>query len=515
MPARIEHPELVFGLVGRIGADTRAVAELLGLALRDVDYQSHELHLTEQLNEIPTLPSIDRTPVEKRYHDLIDTCNKFRETLSNFENIDSKDAMSTLAIFMIRAIRGKLSKSVTTPAEKCAFIINQIKRPEEVEPLKNVYGDRFILVSCHSSRDKRRDVLTTRMSKDHPDHPNPIQWRSEAEALIERDDNEEDTDWGQRVRDVFPMADVIIDAGSEATIKAQIQRFVWLLFGDNTITPTVDEHASYLAHVSALRSSDLSRQVGAVIADNRGEVIASGCNEAPSPGGGLYWEGDPEDGRDFAMGEDPNQRRKRQMVMEIVSKLKDNGYFVKKYKEANIAELENILLDDKNGILKESSVLDISEFGRSVHAEMAAITEAARMGYKTAGATLYCNTFPCHNCAKHIVSSGIKRVVYLKPYPKSGVFELYPDSIDVDPVSCVDNKVQFKQFFGIVSARYDALFSKRRWKDKLGRPIIWKKEKASPKVDLFDNSYIDFEIEQAHRLQTFIEHHSQGSIQKS
>ncbi|MDN3612645.1 hypothetical protein QWZ16_23945 [Vibrio ostreicida] len=26
--------------------------------------------------------------------------------------------------------------------------------------------------------------------------------------------------------------------------------------------------------------------------------------------------------------------------------------------------------------------------------------------------------FPCHNCAKHIVASGIKRVVYVEPYPK-------------------------------------------------------------------------------------------------
>ena len=76
--------------------------------------------------------------------------------------------------------------------------------------------------------------------------------------------------------------------------------------------------------------------------------------------------------------------------------------------------------------------MDLLEFGRIIHAEMSAISDAARKGVAIQGATLYSTTFPCHLCAKHIVASGIKRVVYLEPYPKSYANALHGDSIEVD-----------------------------------------------------------------------------------
>lgn len=50
-----------------------------------------------------------------------------------------------------------------------------------------------------------------------------------------------------------------------------------------------------------------------------------------------------------------------------------------------------------------------------VHAEMAAISTAARLGLSLAGSSLYCTTFPCHNCSKHIVATGVSEVFYLEP----------------------------------------------------------------------------------------------------
>ena len=45
-----------------------------------------------------------------------------------------------------------------------------------------------------------------------------------------------------------------------------------------------------------------------------------------------------------------------------------------------------------------------------VHAELNAILNAS--GKKLAGSTLYVGLFPCNECAKAIIQSGIKRVVY-------------------------------------------------------------------------------------------------------
>ena len=52
------------------------------------------------------------------------------------------------------------------------------------------------------------------------------------------------------------------------------------------------------------------------------------------------------------------------------------------------------------------------DFCRSYHAEKNAIAFAARDGIKIEGSTLYCTLHPCNDCAKLIVASGIKEVVY-------------------------------------------------------------------------------------------------------
>lgn len=56
---------------------------------------------------------------------------------------------------------------------------------------------------------------------------------------------------------------------------------------------------------------------------------------------------------------------------------------------------------------------------RTVHAEAGAIAYAARAGVALEGSTLYCNYSPCLDCAKLIINSGIRRVVYEKAYRKT------------------------------------------------------------------------------------------------
>ena len=53
----------------------------------------------------------------------------------------------------------------------------------------------------------------------------------------------------------------------------------------------------------------------------------------------------------------------------------------------------------------------------AVHAEQNAIIQAAKLGISIDGATLYCTHQPCILCAKMIVNSGIRRVVYEQGYP--------------------------------------------------------------------------------------------------
>lgn len=53
---------------------------------------------------------------------------------------------------------------------------------------------------------------------------------------------------------------------------------------------------------------------------------------------------------------------------------------------------------------------------RTIHSEMNAICQAAKLGISLNGATLYNNKSPCRNCAMAIINAGIKRVVCKQRY---------------------------------------------------------------------------------------------------
>jgi dCMP deaminase len=57
------------------------------------------------------------------------------------------------------------------------------------------------------------------------------------------------------------------------------------------------------------------------------------------------------------------------------------------------------------------------EICRAVHAEQAIIAHAANIGLSLKGARLYVTHSPCTICAKLIVSSGIKEVIFAEGYP--------------------------------------------------------------------------------------------------
>lgn len=53
---------------------------------------------------------------------------------------------------------------------------------------------------------------------------------------------------------------------------------------------------------------------------------------------------------------------------------------------------------------------------RAIHAEVNAIAFAARAGTSTEGATIYSTAGPCLKCAQQVISAGIVRFVYGRPY---------------------------------------------------------------------------------------------------
>jgi cytidine deaminase len=440
--------------------------------LEAYNYNVKIIKVTELLPELKALPNMLNSPREEYYRTRIQACNKLREIAGR------DDILACLAIIRIRELRAEAGDE-SAPLKRTAFIVDQIKRPEETALLRQVYRDFFVQISCHAPRDVRERILAHKIANSHPENPREESWRATAAQLIGQDDAEEDQKTGQRVREAFPLADFIVNASDETALGKELDRFFEIFFGHPTRSPTLDEYGMALAFDASLRSIDMSRQIGAAIMSSAGEIFALGCNEVPKAGGGTYWEGDTGDARDASLGEDQNTRRKRLMVTDVVYRMAKADLAPKRFTETAVEEIESELIDGPEAPLKDCLVLDSLEFGRMLHAEMCAITEAAKLGISVRNAILHCTAFPCHNCAKHIVGVGISKVVYLQPYPKSHVSELYPDSIEIDPASEHSGRIAFRQFVGLAPARY-YLFSKERLKDDTGKIKPWEKTKANP-----------------------------------
>jgi len=57
------------------------------------------------------------------------------------------------------------------------------------------------------------------------------------------------------------------------------------------------------------------------------------------------------------------------------------------------------------------------EICRGLHAEQNAVIQAALHGISTKGAILYCTHQPCVTCAKIIINSGVKKIIFEGDYP--------------------------------------------------------------------------------------------------
>jgi len=68
------------------------------------------------------------------------------------------------------------------------------------------------------------------------------------------------------------------------------------------------------------------------------------------------------------------------------------------------------------------------ELCRAVHAEQNAIIQSALHGVSIEGATLYCTHQPCVLCAKMLINSHIRRVVFEKSYPDADALKFFEDA---------------------------------------------------------------------------------------
>ena len=294
--------ELVIALVGFAGAGCSTVGKKLRAILHTAGYPDEHIHPIKLSKLIDSHCAKEDVPVVvdgagegisklTRASALQDLGDKLRKEHGNH-------AVASLAVKEIIRLRGTSSSGDA----KMAFILDSLKHYDEVDLLRRVYDKSFRLVAVHCEREKRESRLigtATSDAKYAGAHENDVR------AYLQRDEKDQKNKHGQQVRDAFYHADFFLDNTQKTQdglrLVADLERFSNLLLGKDLVRPTTLETGMFYAQAASLRSSCLSRQVGAALQSSDGRIVSTGANEVPKSTGGIYAEDEQsKDGRCFA-----------------------------------------------------------------------------------------------------------------------------------------------------------------------------------------------------------------------
>ena len=484
--------ELIVGMVGYAGAGCSVASTRLQRHFGAAGYTVYPIKLSSLIEHFSGIsvdagaagaPHLDGTRAFERAKRLQDEGDRLRKQYR-------PDAVAVLAVREIVDLRGD-----RRPGEaRIVLVLDSIKHRGEVEFLREVYGPSFRLVAVHCERAERERRLLG--SLDSVEKYAGVR-EEDIRQFLDRDESDDEKRHGQQVRDAFCLADFFVDnnGGSSdgAEMSEDLKRFMNLALGIGMVRPNSSERAMYHAHSAALQSSCLSRQVGASLMAASGEVVATGTNDAPKFDGGVYDEESTPDRRCFAWEWENgnmafkgchNTRKKRELARNVAAWLAEqfapalanivhptNEGFSVHIEARNKAEnnIRDFLGRQADKLDEMPGIRELLEYSRSIHAEMDALLAAARNGISPRKGKLFCTTFPCHNCARHLVAAGIVEVRYIEPYTKSLAVELHYDSISIetskpglqDRKPGLQDRMIIAPFTGVGPRMFDDFFKKR------------------------------------------------------
>lgn len=463
--------ELFFSICSPIGSlKEEAIKKLETILTDQYKYTVKTIKLSEFIEKLATTEFnvlSGKTEIFSNYDFKIKMGNELRTKFTS-------QILTELSIAEIHAERAaelgnNHLKDSNYKSRRFCYIFDSLKNPDELKLLRSVYTDNFYQIGIFSPLNERIDNLISKGFS-----------LNEAEEIIEIDEYQNFDD-GQNVRGTFVDSDFFLRISKEniKNLEKRIERYLNLIFESKIVTPTTEETSMFYAKSAANNSSCLSRQVGASITDSKGILLSTGWNDVPKFGGNLYKDSDNNDDRCFLKGYCTNDKEK-DIITENISEILLNDPDVKDlFTENNLFNIKKF--DDFKSKIRNSKIKDLIEFSRSVHAEMHAIILGSQVtGSQMINGKLYCTTYPCHNCARHIILAGIKEVYYIEPYVKSLCLTLHEDSMTER--DDIDNKVKILIFDGVSPNRYLSFFTNFAERKANGKLIKKDLKIAKPKL---------------------------------
>ena len=440
--------ELFFSICSPIGSlKENAIQKLKNQLESHYKYIVKIIKLSEFIETLADekfAPLAGKTEIFSKYDYKIKMGNELRNKFTS--QILTELSIAEIHVERASSLGENHLKDSDYKSRRYCYIFDSLKNEDELRLLRSVYTDNFYQIGIFSPLEERIENLITKGFS-----------KQEAEEIIKIDEYQ-NFEEGQNVRGTFVESDFFLRISEESSkhLDQKIERYLNLIFESKVVTPTIEETSMFYAKSASNNSSCLSRQVGASIVDSQGNLLSTGWNAVPKFGGNLYKDSDSKDDRCFLKRYCTNDKEKDILTDNISEILLSDQSIKELFTENNLFNVAKF--DEFKSKIRNSKVKDLIEFSRSVHAEMHAIVLGSQItGSQMIGGKLFCTTYPCHNCARHIILAGIKEVYYIEPYVKSLCLKLHNDSITEDEND--KEKVRILIFDGVSPRKYQIFFT--------------------------------------------------------
>jgi deoxycytidylate deaminase len=328
-------------------------------------------------------------------------------------------------------------KSLTSK-EHVFVVLDAIRNPYEALFFKDRYSNFYLMSVSVDTKTRYERLLNHRgMSKEN------IQILDGKESPSKLPG--ENCFWSLDVSRCIEIADIHLfnpdDRKKFKFVKTQLVKYLALIMHPGLITPSKGERCMQFAYNAKLNSGCISRQVGAVVTDSSGAVKAIGWNNVPQGQTpcNLRRVSDllrNEDEKAFSKFEREDEEFTDRMKLIYKD---SNKPFSGKPVSFCFKDIKNSLDEEKNQV-----------HTRALHAEENAFLQISKHGgVSIQDGTLYTTASPCELCAKKAYQLGIKRIVYIDPYP----------GIANDHIILSGNKSPSTSlFYGAIGRAYQQLF---------------------------------------------------------
>jgi deoxycytidylate deaminase len=318
------------------------------------------------------------------------------------------------------------------PLKDKMYVFRGFRHPEEIQVFREF--PNFFLIAVDCTTDNRWKRLEGSYNGDRT-----------AFDRDDRRDKDAKLPYGQQVLRCVEHADIIFaneefyetPIKTHDKLKERFSPYLSLITGEKMRNPSLDETMMAVAFDLALQSHCIKRQVGAVLCSKDGYIVSGAYNEVPK-------------GQDSCLNKYGMCYRDHVRNKHVNTTIKNMKYCPKCSEEITsiefLPEPSCSHCRESLNIFPHYKALDKC---RSLHAEEATILKTPP--FEVDESTLYSTTFPCLQCAKRILQSEIKTVVYVDPYPESEAIEVLEKG-----------GVATKKFEGVKAQAFYKLFYKYR-----------------------------------------------------